>query len=96
MHQSERSEVIEKGDPRYEEINKIAETLLHVAGTETTHVKNRPDRISTIIAALNAAMIMALCNGLKSEHLRPAFEEMVETMRRNVDVAVKQREQRGG
>ena len=97
MHQTERSERIDRADndPRYTEITKIAETLMFVAGTETTHVKHPGDRISTIIAALNAALMMSICNGMKSEHMRPAFEEMVETMRLNIEMALKSRGYQG-
>lgn len=97
MKSTERSERIDRADndPRYAEITKIAETLMFVAGTETTHVKHPGDRISTIIAGLNAALIMAICNGMKSEHMRPAFEEMVDTMRENIEMALKARGYQG-
>lgn len=79
------------GDPRYDQITKIAETLIHVATTETIGIKPDQDRASTIIAALNAALTMVFCGTIRSDQMGPALEDMIETMRANVEVTLKAR-----
>ena len=74
----------EDGDPKYSKIIRSAQTLMHVAKTESLAFP-KEDRHPAIVSMLNAALTNAILNYVNEKDQREMADSIREVLIRNIE-----------
>lgn len=82
----ENGEIImpEDGNPRYDKIIRAAQTVMHVAKTESLAFP-APDRHPAIVSMLNAALTNAILNYINEKDQREMAQSLHDVLIRNIE-----------